>query len=148
LDFEIRRQLFKMGFARLESDPFRFREEVVRGAKIVKALEASLVIDSVVPAVEALGRERSSISSGISSPQASTSTAPPCGTSQIGYRALKVVRSGERVMAAGYGLLLEMDISELVASVGGVRLGGYWTSSGVRERSRKCLRLRPSRRLM
>jgi hypothetical protein len=81
LDFEIRRQLFKMGFARLESDPFRFREEVVRGAKIVKALEASLVIDSVVPAVEALGRERSSISSGISSPQASTSTALRSGTS-------------------------------------------------------------------
>jgi hypothetical protein len=26
-------------------------------------------------------------------------------------------------MAAGYGVFLEMDISELVASVGGVRLG-------------------------
>jgi hypothetical protein len=123
LDFELRRQIFTMDFVRLEPDPLRFRDEVVRGAKIARALEASLVIDSVVPAVEALGKEkvlpflRDFEPSGVDVYCTSLWYLP------IGYRAVKVARSGERVMAAGYGVFLEMDISELVASVGGVRLG-------------------------
>jgi len=123
LDFELRRQIFTMGFVRLEPDPFRFREEVVRGAKIAKALGASLVIDSVVPAVEAFGKEkilpflRDFEPSGVDVYCTSLWYLP------IGYRAVKVARSGERVVAAGYGVFLEMDISELVAIVGGVRLG-------------------------
>jgi hypothetical protein len=123
MDFELRRQIFTMGFVRLEPDPFRFKEEVVRGAKIARALEASLVIDSVVPAVEALGREkvlpflREFEPSGVDVYCTSLWYLP------VGYRAVKVVRSGERVMAAGYGIFVEMDISELAASVGGVRLG-------------------------
>jgi hypothetical protein len=123
LDFELRRQLFTMRFLRLEPDPFRFKEEVVRGAKIARALEASLVIDSVVPAVEALGKEkvfpflRDFKPSGVDIYCTSLWYLP------IGYKAVKVARSGEKVMAAGYGVFLEMDISELVASVGGVKLG-------------------------
>jgi hypothetical protein len=123
LDFELRRQIFTMGFVRLEPDPFRFREEVIRGAKIARVLEASLVIDSVVPAAEALGSEkvlpflRDFEPSGVDIYCTSLWYLP------IGYRAVKVARSGERVMAAGYGIFIEMDISELVASVGGVRLG-------------------------
>lgn len=124
MDFEMRRQIFTMGFIRLEPDPLRFREEVIRGAKIARALEASLVIDSVVPAVEVLGREkvlpflRDFEPSGVDVYCISLWYLP------IGYRAVKVVRNGERVMAAGYGVFLEMDISELAASVvGGVRLG-------------------------
>jgi hypothetical protein len=97
--------------------------EVVGGAKIARVLEASLVIDSVVPAVEALGREkvipflRDFEPSGVDVYCTSLWYLP------IGYKAVKVARSGERVVAAGYGVFLEMDISELVASVGGVRLG-------------------------
>jgi hypothetical protein len=123
LDFELRRQLFTMRFLRLEPDSFRFKEEVVRGAKIARVLEASLVIDSVVPAVEALGREkvipflRDFEPSGVDVYCTSLWYLP------IGYKAVKVVRSGERVMAVGYGIFLEMDISELAASVGGVRFG-------------------------
>jgi hypothetical protein len=123
LDFELRRQIFTMRSVRLEPDPFRFKEEVVRGAKIARVLEASLVIDSVVPAVEALGREkvipflRDFEPSGVDVYCISLWYLP------IGCRAVKVARNGERVMAAGYGIFLEMDISELVASVGGVRLG-------------------------
>jgi hypothetical protein len=123
MDFEMRGQIFTMGFVRLEPDPLKFREEVVRGAKIAKALRASLVIDSVVPAIEALGREkvfpllRDFEPSGVDVYCTSLWYLP------IGYRAVKVARSGERVVAAGYGVFVEMDISELVASVGGVRLG-------------------------
>jgi len=123
LDFEMRRQLFTMGFVRLEPDPLRFRDEVVRGAKIARALKASLVIDSAVPAVEALGREkvipflRDFEPSGVDVYCTSLWYLP------IGYRAVKVARNGERVMAAGYGVFLEMEISELAASVGGVGLG-------------------------
>jgi hypothetical protein len=103
LDFEMRRQIFTMGFARLESDPFRFREEVVRGAKIARALGASLVVDSVVPAVEVLGREkvipflRDFEPSGVDVYCTSLWYLP------IGYRAMKVVRSGERVRPRATG---------------------------------------------
>jgi len=123
LDFEMRRQLFTMGFIRLEPNPLRFREEVMRGAKIARAFGASLVIDSVVPAVEALGREkvipflRDFEPSGVDVYCTSLWYLP------IGYRAVKVARNSERVMAVGYGIFVEMEISELVASVGGVSLG-------------------------
>jgi hypothetical protein len=123
LDFELRRQIFTMGFVRLESDPFRFREEVVRGAKIARALEASLVIDSVVPAVEALGREKVITFLRDFEPSGVDVYCTSLWYLPIGYKAVKVARSGEKVMAAGYGVFLEIDISELVASVGGVKLG-------------------------
>jgi hypothetical protein len=123
LDFEMRRQIFTMGFVRLEPDPLRFRDEVVRGAKIARALEASLVIDSVVPAVEALGREKVIPFLREFEPTGVDVYCTSLWYLPIGYRAVKVVRNGERVMAAGYGILVEMDISELATSVGGVRLG-------------------------
>jgi hypothetical protein len=123
LDFDLRIQIFTMGFVRLEPDPFRFRDEVVRGAKIARALEASLVIDSVVPAVEVLGREKVITFLRDFEPSGVDVYCTSLWYLPIGYRAVKVVRNGERVMAAGYGIFLEMDISELAASVGGVRLG-------------------------
>jgi hypothetical protein len=119
----MRRQLFTMGSVRLEPDPFRFRDEVVRGAKIAKALGASLVIDSVVPAVEALGREKVLPFLRDFEPSGADVYCTSLWYLPIGYRAVKVVRNGERVMAAGYGVFLEMDISELAASIGGARLG-------------------------
>jgi hypothetical protein len=123
MDFEMRRQIFTMRFVRIEPDPQRFREEVVRGAKIAKALEAPLVIDSVVPAIEALGRDRIVAFLREFEPSGVDVYCISLWYLPVGYRAVKVARSGERVMAAGYGVFVEMDISELVASIGGVRLG-------------------------
>jgi hypothetical protein len=119
----MRRQIFTMKFVRIEPDPFRFRDEVVRGAKIAKALGASLVIDSVVPAVELLEKDRVVAFLREFEPSGVDIYCTSLWYLPIGYRTVKVGRSGERVMAAGHGVFVEMDISELVASIGGVRVG-------------------------
>jgi hypothetical protein len=119
----MRRQIFTMRFVRIEPDPLRFGEEVVRGAKIAKALGASLVIDSVVPAVELLEKDRVVAFLREFEPSGVDIYCTSLWYLPIGYRTVKVGRSGERVMAAGHGVFVEMDISELVASIGGVRVG-------------------------
>jgi hypothetical protein len=123
MDFEMRRQIFTMRFVRIEPDPQRFGEEVVRGAKIARALGASLIVDSVVPAIELPGRDRVVAFLREFEPSGVDIYCISLWYLPIGYRAVKVARSGEMVMAVGHGVFVEMDVSELVASIGGVRVG-------------------------
>lgn len=117
MDFDLRRQLVTAGFIRVEPEPSRFPDEVGRGLRIAKTLEAAVVVDSLMPAIESCGLDRV---------VGFMRTLDPGGVSlyctslwylPIGYSAVKVGRSGGRLVAAGEELYMEMDLCGVADSL-------------------------------
>ncbi|MEM2233796.1 MAG: hypothetical protein QXP81_09695 [Nitrososphaerota archaeon] len=120
VDLDFRRQLVTLSCLRLEPE-----EPGVRGAaavlrralRIADVLGAPIVVDSLLPVLEVLGPEGTrELVEPLSGHRGAVFLVSPWYL-PMGYSAVKVVRSGDQIVASGPGLLLRVGMAELVDAV-------------------------------